>query len=908
MRMNFFGIWNLAATAFLVVVVGAFAAEPFTQKGAVVTCGSVRITGLAPMLARLEYSPSGRFTDASTAVILNRNLAQRGVKAVLDQDWLVVTSGDLVIRYKKDSGALEAGNLSIAWRSGKAQGTWKPGDADAGNLGGPHESFNSIMELTAVGEQLPPFPSGPLSRSGRHVLDDSATPVWDAEADWIKPRPEKGGQDWYFFGYGRDFKGFFRTYVSLTGPIPLIPRYTLGAWITDLNFEYTGQTVKDTDLKAMLMRFRAEKIPLDVFVLDFAWHKYGWKGGLDWSPIFPDPPAFLRWARENGIKITLNDHPHSGLFEADSHHNLALRALGRPLPAAKKWLDNTGGWKFQTDPQDQGVAGLWFAPEFDDSAWKPMPVPGNWEKYGFAKYDGIGWYRKVLELPEKMRGKKLFASFMGVDDEYDLYVNGKLMAHHGGPGQSLWDKLTQTEVSAALRPDGRNVLALRVKDWGRDGGISGGGPCGGGGPTVVSNEEVINPRLVLNLARQDEAKVFMDQHNALVDQGVDFWWIDGQAAWMDGLNGQMWSNRVYYDLQETHTGRRSFIFSRFGGPGNHRYPGFFTGDCYSNWKVLEYEVPYTLVAGNTLNPYVTHDIGGFIGRLEKEFELYARWVQFGAFSPMLRLHSAHENPWQGNARLPWNYGQKGIDLARKFFALRYRLIPYLYTLTRQAHDTGLPLARAMYLDYPEREEAYSHTGQYLLGDNLLVAPITAPAQDGVAAKEVWFPPGSWTDIFTGETQAGDRVATVSCPLDRMPVFARAGAILPQMPDMDYIGQKPMDTLILEVFASAPGAFTLYEDDGDSLEYRKDSCARTELELEKAKDGGWDLTVAATRGNYKGQMLTRAIQVRMHLAQAPRSVTGTGLEKVDWTWDEKQKLADIRLPARSIGQAAALHIQ
>ncbi len=150
-------------------------------------------------------------------------------------------------------------------------------------------------------------------------------------------------------------------------------------------------------------------------------------------------------------------------------------------------------------------------------------------------------------------------------------------------------------------------------------------------PIAIDSQVVAGWGANFNLAQKDQADLWVHYHNQLTDQGVDFWWIDGECAQMDGLNSELWTCKVYYDGQEKHTGQRSFIFSRYGGPGSHRYPGFFTGDNYSNWHVLASEIPFTLKAGNAFSPYVTHDISGFCGTLADNFELYARWVQFGAF-------------------------------------------------------------------------------------------------------------------------------------------------------------------------------------------------------------------------------------------------------------------------------------
>ena len=166
---------------------------------------------------------------------------------------------------------------------------------------------------------------------------------------------------------------------------------------------------------------------------------------------------------------------------------------------------------------------------------------------------------------------------------------------------------------------------------------------------------------------------------------------------------------------------------------------------------------------------------------------------------------------------------------RRFVGLRYALVPYIYTCARIAHETGLPLVRGMYLQYPDQEQSYKFTRQYMYGPSLLVAPITTPGNDKPVKKEVFLPKGDcWFDYFTGDIYTGDRTLDYSCPIERMPLFVRAGSIIPMAPPMDYTEQKPVDPLTLDVYAGKSAKFKLYEDDGTSLDYRKGSFAWTPI--------------------------------------------------------------------------------
>ena len=869
----------------LTLALSAFGA-PYSVRGKTVTCGSARFDVLAPDLIRMQFSTRG-FVDATSAVVSDRTPQPAELKAEDDGKWLTVATARVRIHYRLGSGRFTSENLRADWQNTSGYYEWTPGTADEQNLGGPVSSFNAIIDDTQPGRTLPPFPPGFLSRAGCWLLDDSRTPVWNAAAQWIQPRAERDTHDWYLFVYGTDYRAFYQRYTQLAGKIPMIPHYALGAWVTDINFEYSNQNVPEQYLFDIVSRFRKEQIPLDVFVLDFGWHRFGWEGSLDWSPFIPDPKAFLAKMRAAGLHVSPNDHPSSGLSTKDSRAVAARQALGIPPPETRAWVDISNDWRLEEDVHDVGRQDGWQKPDFKDDAWRPAPVPGPWEDLGLPNYDGLAWYRKWVDVPAAFTGKSVYLSCGGVDDEYDLYVNGNLVRHWGAAGDSVYDKRTTTDITPYVLSPGRNLIALRVLDWGNNGGIL--------KPVILASDPPVdNDSVYFNLADKKQAELYMRYHNELIDQGVGFWWIDGDRATMDGLDSQMWTNRVYYDYQQAHTGERSLIFSRYGGPGSHRYPASFTADCYSNWKVLAWEVPYTVKSGNVLVPYVTHDIGGFIGPLKDDFELYARWVQFGALSPILRLHSAHENPDEGNARLPWAYGAKGTELARRFFQLRYRLIPYLYSYCREAYDTGLPLCRGLYLEYPNEPEAYRRFDEYLLGRELLVAPITSRGLGGLATRSIWFPPGEWTDFFTGKTYPGGRTVDFQCPLERMPLFVRRGSILPMQPDVATDTAAPVNPLILDVYPGADASFSVYEDDGTSLDYKQGRCRRTPVAL-TGKAGNWVVTIGPPQGAYTGMSPRARYELHVHADRPLARVTANGAPQ-PVKWDATARVTTLTLAA------------
>ena len=854
----------------------------------------VRFEFLTPSLVRLEYSSAGEFVDAPTAVVHQRHWPAVAVRVRQRDGWLIEATNAATLRYRLRSGRFTAKNLQVTWtdRAGRVH-RWHPGEVDRRNLGGLTYSLDNIAAAnlpaghgdreSPVGDIIPgidvllaPAEPGLLSRSGFAFIDDSETPVWNAQHTWIEPRTDRHGQDWYLFTYAHDYRKALTEYARLCGPIPMIPRYVLGPWITDLNFEYQPGAAQwaqpaferydQRHLEREVARFAREHIPLRTLVLDFGWHNYGWQGGYDWSPLIPHPRQLANWLHERGIELGLNDHPgyantdESILSYHDSHAPAVLRDLGR-APAVK--------------------------PSFDVDLSKRWRV---------SNHGGTAWYRASVRLPARPPGR-LYLVVGAVDGSYGLFVNGREAAH----SQAHWPRrTTHADISSYVEAGRKNDIVLRVTPAARGGGKE----RGGAAPRVgASIRDALPPQPIrFDLSNRRQAEIFMrDLHAPLVRQGVNVWWVDGGsgAVRMPGLDQQLWTNRIYYDYMQRLTGRRAFILGRYGGWGSERYPGFFTGDTYSEWPVLAYEVAFSARGGNVLMPYISHDIGGFHGG-KIPFELYARWVEFGAFSPILRLHSAHENPREGNLRMPWVYGARGIALARKYFTLHARLIPYLYTDAWLAHTQSLPILRPLYLRYPDLPAAYRHPYEYLLGAQMLVAPVLAAGGE----RRVYLPPGHWIDFFTGKRYDGGRAFTAHFATDATPVFVRDGALIPERSAQDHSMQahsmsKAPDPLIVDVFGSRTGRFDLYEDDGVSLAYARGRYALTPMGYATNREGLHRLVIGPTKGAYRGQLPSRSYELRIHARRAPSSVSLDGLRVGRPIWDARRAVATVVLPARAI---------
>ena len=419
---------------------------------------------------------------------------------------------------------------------------------------------------------------------------------------------------------------------------------------------------------------------------------------------------------------------------------------------------------------------------------------------------------------------------------------------------------------------------------------------------------------VWDWANRDHVASYFSLHAPFEAAGVDNWWLDyccdESRASAAGLTPDAWIDYLYAQRQRDR-GLRWLPLSRIGSSlfdygaatagawAEHRSAIHFTGDAQSTWEMLDFQTRFTAAEGAGIGlPYVSHDIGGFHGDQLAD-DLYVRWIQSGFTQPILRLHSDHA------PRLPWEYEGRARQIAALFMRLRGSYIPYLYTLGREAYDAGLPLARAMYLRWPRSGDAYRFDRQYMLGDQLLVAPVSKPGDP--ARKRLWFPPGDWVDVFTGEVHSGPDVKTLSVPLDVMPLFARAGAIVPREDYAEHVTSGAPDPLILNVYAGDDGGFDLYEDEGAGFGYRQGMFTRTPLRWNEAA-GVSTLTIGAAAGSYPGDPARRAFSVRVLGVDKPEEVTIGGRAARTVDYDGRPRLLTVQTPRLSTARSAVLRIE
>jgi alpha-glucosidase/alpha-D-xyloside xylohydrolase len=340
-----------------------------------------------------------------------------------------------------------------------------------------------------------------------------------------------------------------------------------------------------------------------------------------------------------------------------------------------------------------------------------------------------------------------------------------------------------------------------------------------------------------------------------MEAGVDAFWPD-EGDWFN-LFERIDRHRLYYEGPlSTKPNVRPWSLHRNGHLGIARWGGWvWSGDTDASWKSLEAQIAVGINHSLSLSPFWGSDIGGFYANPEKTGELYARWFQFGAFTPSFR---AHARTWQ--LALPWGWGlpdmgvrendnrNSNIDdprrnplqsemnnpaiepVAKRYAELRYQLLPYNYTLAREARDTGMPLMRAMWLHYPQDERARGLGNQYLWGRDLLIAPVF---ERGATVRDVYLPEGSWVDWWTGERISGGRTIAREVDLATMPIYVRAGAIIPFDPVRQYTAEAVAAPTTLRVYTGADGEFLLYDDDGVSLDYLQGEAEWTRITWDDA---------------------------------------------------------------------------
>ena len=391
-------------------------------------------------------------------------------------------------------------------------------------------------------------------------------------------------------------------------------------------------------------------------------------------------------------------------------------------------------------------------------------------------------------------------------------------------------------------------------------------------------------------------------HAALIDQGVDGIWNDMNEPTVISTKGDTLAGCVRHDWEgqgATHRqahnvygmqmarataegllrlrpDSRPFVITRSGWAGVQRYAVSWTGDNQSTWEHLRLTMPMVMGLGLSGLAFTGPDIGGF--EASADAELLVRWTQMGTFLPFFRNHTVLGSADQE----PWAYGEPYLTMNRKAIELRYRLLPYFYTATWQCAQTGHPIVRPLVLAYQEDERTHSLEDEFLCGDALLVAPIYKPH---ATSRTVYLPAHQWYDFWTDEPHAGPATLELNAPLDLIPVFVRAGTVLPMWPVMQHTGERRVDTLILHVYAGN-GDSVLYEDDGATMAYQQGKYRITRFECRRSAGG--TLTIARRTDGAYLPAYDRWEWIIHGLPEMPKQILADGQPVLRVSFDESSR--------------------
>ena len=386
------------------------------------------------------------------------------------------------------------------------------------------------------------------------------------------------------------------------------------------------------------------------------------------------------------------------------------------------------------------------------------------------------------------------------------------------------------------------------------------------------------PRMALYDAFNPDARKYYWNlmNNALFKIGADAWWLDTTEPETEGHetnllvnnkvnggeNGARYANEfplmtttaVYEGQREASDKKRVFILSRSAYAGSQRNAAaVWSGDVDPNWETFRRQIPAGLNYSVSGLPYWTTDIGGFVSANPDDpayRELYIRWFQFGTFCPIFRAHGTRTT----NQNEIWSYGPDAQKTLAAYDNLRYRLMPYIYSLAWKTTSEGYTIMRPLVMDFREDTRAQNIGDQFLFGPAILVNPVTEP---GATTRRLYLPNAKWYDFWTGAAIQGGRTLDAPSPIDRMPLYVRAGSIVPFGPDLQYAAEKSADPIELRVYRGANGTFTLYEDENDSYDYEKGVHATTPFSWDEA---AYTLTIGDRTGSFPGMLEKRTFRI------------------------------------------------
>ena len=824
-------------------------AAGMAHSSAIVHAGDVRVEVLAPSLLRLEYSPTQQFENSPTVNALNRRMPVPPYSFSTSGGWLTVRTASATLRYKLGSGPFTPLNtslqLSVGGRTSTVAPTWdwectfgQVCQAGAATTGG-----GASLSQTFPGYQSTAGYAGFFIKPGAsatwHVIGSVAGPaVVSLRYYNLASPPLTAGPS----TLDLDVNGRLRQIIDAG------PTTTAEAWAT---FTTTIPLVSGTNsIKVVSTTPNSFDLGIDTLAVG--------PGGSP-SPVPASIGPLGGWIRGFDTD-TYNDAPTCGPGQSGDTCEADIQPLNTD------GLLDTAGWRLLDDTQ----SALWTT-----NGWtEPRPAHGDLEDGYLFVYgnDYAGALHTLAQLtgPAPLLARDVFGVWYSDYTPYssntiETSVYPEFVANQV-PLNTLsldtdWkapNDWNGWEWNPSLFPSPSSFL-----HWARSHGIDVTlnihSSIDDNDPKLPEAERIAGHTLASSSCTNGNCKVWdwssipQAQSNFALQQsfqrqGISFWWLDwccdDSVVSSPGVTPDAWVGHLYAQ-DMVNLAERGFVLARIGGSNadpqqvypagpwsDHTSAIAFTGDAWGTWNTLATEAALVPDEATIGEPYVSSDIGSYLGPPPTQSgadppDLYDRWVQLGTFEPILRLHSNNEN------RLPWQYPQPVQRITESFLRLREALLPYTYTLAAEANQTGLPMARPLYLDNPDQPSAYQNPTEYLYGPDMLVAPVTTPGD--VASTTVWFPPGRWVDFFTGATFTGPSEATLAVPLDRMPVFVRQGGIVPEQPTTG--GAGPPHALTTLVYPGSSGSLDLYGDAGTGLGYTKDQRTETLITTSSSAPAG-----------------------------------------------------------------------
>lgn len=432
------------------------------------------------------------------------------------------------------------------------------------------------------------------------------------------------------------------------------------------------------------------------------------------------------------------------------------------------------------------------------------------------------------------------------------------------------------------------------------------------GPSFEPDKRVVQ----YDTRNEKHFKSFYDLYlKEMIADGFDFHWVDGANS--------IYSAELYNRYLMEDTGKRPMVLNRQQDYTlcNHRYPAAFSGDTYATWETMHREIEVTIKGGNC-GVWWSHDIGGYMPQGEDGYipsgEMFARWCQFGTFSPIMRFHAKkdvywypavrNEGDWDGGSRLPWTWGQTVEESIRQSVRLRAALHPYIYANMFIAHKDGMPICRGMYFSNPESSEAYTYD-QYMFGEAFLVAPVTMPSgkgQHGSVKRTLWLPEGKWYDYYTGDILDGDRSISRESDIFSMPLYVKEGAIVPVAEVGEHVA-VPFDTLALNVYPyshTGENSFVLYEDEGEDMGYKDGAYRTTQISYRK-ESGISTIKICPAEGTFVGAVSKRVWTVKL---KGEKTVSGVTVNGTPVAFASQEGILEIQLGSRDVNEGITITIR